>query len=410
MTDDARPWRVLLVDDDPMVLRLMARLLRKAQPSWTVETAERGAQALEAMGRMPFDAVVSDLDMPGMRGSTLLEVVAERHPGTLRLIHSGSVQLEHNLEAAAVSHQFHGKPAAPQGLVAALERVHRLRSTLRDPRLQALVARIDRLPSIPQVYERLLAEMRAPEPSLRNVGRIIAEDVAMTAKVLQLVNSALFGLRSRVADPVQAAAVLGLNTLRTLVLGLELFSGFRGDDVARRHVERLWHHSTAAAGLARRIASTPRRERAVADEAFLAGMVHDVGKLVLWSALPTEYAEVHEAAFGDRRLLHDVEQECFGAHHGQVGAYLLALWGFETPTIDAVGWHHRPEAGITADDGFTPLAAVHVADALVHRHDPGSCSAEVPIDAGYLAHAGLDGQLPVWESLSQGEDALRETG
>ncbi len=399
MAESTRSWRVLLVDDDPMVLRLLDAIMRRAgKGSYQVTACERASEALAELERRRYDVVISDLDMPLMSGATLLQEVERRFPDTLRLIHSGSAPNDHTLASMTVTHQFIGKPSPPDTLAQAVQRVCAMRQTLRADGLQRLIGRVGSLPSVPSLYLELVEELESPEPSLQRAGEIVASDVAMTAKILQLVNSTLFGLRCRVHDPVHATAILGLRTIRTLVLALEVFSRFEGAPATRRHIEQLWRHSMNTAATARAIANAEGCDRELAEQCFLAGVLHDVGKLVLWSELPKDYLAIHEEALATQEELCTLERRRLGGNHAQVGAYLLTLWGFPPAIVGALAWHHDPAGSGNAE--LRPLALVHAANAIDHAAaGEAATSLEAHCDNRYLAALGLDQRLAHWAEL-----------
>jgi hypothetical protein len=159
------------------------------------------------------------------------------------------------------------------------------------------------------------------------VGQLVERDVGMTAKILQIVNSAFFGLPRRVVNAQDAVALLGYDTLKALVLSSGIFSQFDARRMRCLNLDALWRHSTQAGVFARTIAVSEKLPRAAQDEAFTAGMLHDIGKLVLAQNFPEEYAEVLAEAQAGKRPPAEIEQARFGASHAELGAYLLGLWG-----------------------------------------------------------------------------------
>ncbi|MBI1847966.1 MAG: HDOD domain-containing protein [Candidatus Rokubacteria bacterium] len=270
-----------------------------------------------------------------------------------------------------------------------------LAAVLADPGLKSLVSQMRSLPSLPSLYVRVLAECQSPRGSLKTVGEIIAEDVAMTAKILQMVNSSFFGLRGRVSSPVHGVQLLGLETVKALVLCAHVFSQF--DDIKLGHfpIEVLWRHSLASSAFARLIAASEREEEAVVDMATVAAILHDVGQLVLASRVPDRYADVLALAHARGVPLADAEAETIGTTHAAVGAYLLGFWALPAPIPEAVAFHHTPwQAG---GDRFSTVTAVHVADALADELAAGDV---IPgpreIDTRYLDDLGLSDRLAVW--------------
>jgi len=214
---DPNACSVLFVDDEPLVLQGLKRMLRGEREAWTMRFATSGREALGLLEREAFDALVTDLRMPGMDGEQLLNTVKDRHPHMVRIVLSGGMNQASSFKTVRCAHRYLAKPCDAEALKSALSQALALRRWVDDHRLRELLARLESLPSLPEVYAELLAEIQAPNSSFRRVGDLIARDVGMTAKVLQIVNSAFFGLARRILSPQDAVAMLGYDTLKALV-------------------------------------------------------------------------------------------------------------------------------------------------------------------------------------------------
>ena len=352
---------ILFVDDEPRVLQGIQRMLRPMRHEWDMTFVASGQQALEAMAQSSFDVVVSDMHMPGMDGAQLLAEVRKRHPDTVRIILSGYTDQEAVLRSVRPAHQYLSKPCEAETLKAAVARAFALRNFLTDPALTRLISGMESLPSLPSMYLEIMAELQSPDVSTQKVGQIISKDVGMSAKILQIVNSAFFGLPRRVADPGQAVTLLGLDTVKGLALSLQIFEGFDRRKLPGFPIDELWEHSMTVAASARKIARRESGDEKVSDDAFLAGLLHDVGKLALAENLPMRYARVLTLCEKKGTPHWQGESEVFGATHAEVGAYLLALWGLPDPIVEAVAYHHCPDE--CPNKAFSPLSAVHAANA-----------------------------------------------
>jgi len=235
---------------------------------------------------------------------------------------------------------------------------------------------------------------------MKRVGEIIRKDVGMTAKVLQLVNSAFFGLQRHVTDPSEAASFLGLDTLQTLVLSVHVFSEFGHARATGFCIETLWNHSMATGTLAKRISAAEGCEAKVCDHALLAGILHDAGKLVLAANLPEEYRRASTMARDAAVAQWEAEEQILGTTHAEAGAYLLGLWGLPDPIVEALAFHHCPNECLATT--FTPLTAVHVANALEHEADNAAEDRDASrLDTDYLARIGSAERLAAWRELYQ---------
>ena len=394
----AQTKSVLFVDDERKVLDGLRRLLFALGNLWRTEFACGGIEALEILAKHKFDVIVTDLRMPGMDGAQLLRHVARGYPQVVRVILSGTCQEDLRLMAAMTAHQYLSKPCDPEVLRVMLERAFALRNVLAGSSVREFISRTASLPSTPAVYTELITALRSGA-SAQQLGAIVTRDVAMTAKVLQMVNSAFFGLLSHITNPVAAVSYLGTDAIAALALSISAFSMFKAPAHCPFSIEDLQRHSTAVAVLAQQIARSQNAPKAVLDDTFVAGLLHDVGKLVLVTHHSGEYSKFL-AVLGEGKVSEsEAERKAFGATHAEVGGYLLWLWGLPDPVVEAVTFHHDPS--LCPQNEFGPLAAVHLADTLDRAVAPGTPSAEAPLDTDYLARLGVLHKLPEWWELKK---------
>jgi HD-like signal output (HDOD) protein/CheY-like chemotaxis protein len=390
--------RILFVDDEPLMSDLFRLMFEGMKSDWDLYFAHSGPEALALLEKTPCEVVVSDMRMPGMNGAQLLNEVMRRHPKTARIILSGYAERETVAKCVGAVHQFLQKPSDVLSLKSTLAHVCALDMLLRDEKLKALVAQMGVLPSLPSLYFRVMEELQSPDASAERIGEIVGMDPAMTAKLLQLVNSAFFGISRRIANPTEAVQFLGVGTVRSLALTIHAFACFDQAKLAEFSFERIWNHSVTAGVFAKRMSQIEGLETETSDEALIAGLLHDVGKLMLISNQPDEYRVVIKLA-GEKRLrICEAELMTFGATHAEIGAYLLGLWGLPVPVVEAVALHHHPARGPSGQ--FSPLTAVHVADFLEHERSGGTHGeAQALLDTEYLARLGLTDRLERWRKV-----------
>ena len=390
--------RILFVDDEPKVLRGLQRMLYSKEDEWEMAFAESGQEALDLLAEQPFDVIVSDMRMPGMDGAQLLNEVLRRYPQIVRIVLSGHSERELVLRSVGATHQYLAKPCDPERLQRVVARACALRELLADESFRSIVSQMNTIPSLPQLYIDVMQELQAPEGSIKKVGEIISRDVGMTAKVLQIVNSAFFGLPRHVSDPSHAASLLGLDTLKALILSAHVFSQLNEASAKGLCFDTLWNHSIATGTLAKRIASAENCEVQVCDHTLIAGLLHDTGKLLLAVNLPDRYRKMWSLSEKGTMTSLDAERQVFGTTHAEVGAYLFGLWGLPAPIVEAVAFHHCPDRCVATT--FTPLTAVHVADALEHEQDGAGKPSEAPqLATEYLARLGLLERVSTWQEL-----------
>lgn len=390
--------RILFVDDEPMILEAIQHSLRSMRREWEVKFANSGAEALETMAHNPFDVVITDMRMPDMDGAQLLELVKAKYPRTVRIILSGQSDCETILRSVGPSHQYLSKPCDIDELKVRLTRAFALRDMLDNPRLKEILSRLKSVPSLPALYSAVSKALRSPETSLNQIGDLVAQDMGMCAKVLQLVNSAFFGLACHVSSPHEAIAMIGFENLKALVLSVEVFSAFAGEPMPE--LSFLWKHSMATACFAKAIAKVQKSPRGMIDDAFTAGLLHDVGRLVLASAFTDEYRKVLRRAEQPGHGLAACEAEAFGCGHNAAGAYLLGLWGLADSVVEAVAWHHQPAHA--QPTSFSVLIAVHAADCYENgRHRDRGFGENPEIDQPLLSQLGLQTQMGSWSKACQ---------
>jgi putative nucleotidyltransferase with HDIG domain len=320
------------------------------------------ADALQVMEAMPVDIVIADINMPGMNGIQLLERVMECSPNTIRMILSGNSETDLIMKSVAVTHQYLSKPCNLETLESILAQAAESRAFLQNERLKNLVSRLGALPSMPVLYREVSEELKSPDASMIKLGEIISQDPSMAAKILQLANSAFFGRRHNMSKITAAVAFLGLDCISKLLLAIHAFEEFMPAVSGLISAEEFWSHSNNTAIRAKKIAEEQHASVKIADDAFTAGLLHDIGKLIFASRLPEDYAAATKRAIASQKPLWIVEREVFSATHAEIGAYLLSIWGLPTPIVDATAFHHNPAA--TTEDGFCALTAVHAANTL----------------------------------------------
>lgn len=386
------------MDDEDAVLTTLRLIVRRMGSEWEVAVASSGAQALQMMAATPYDILVSDMRMREMTGVDLLQEVLRRHPRTVRIILSGYAEEEAIMRSAGTTHQWLAKPFNPLQLQTMLKRIRASQQRMENKDLQALVAKLSHLPSLPSAYFRISEALQSPHASTESIGQLLSEDPSLAAKVLQMANSAAFGFQRSVANPAEAVQLLGVSCVRSLALAHHLFSAFQTGARSHLPIHQIWDHSQQTASLARKIADREGQDAQVAEQSFTGGLLHDIGKLVLAANLATQYAEVWLRSQSGQISLLEAEREAFQATHADIGAYLLGIGGLPVPLVEAVAWHHEPRQ--SPERAFTPLTAVHVATALCNTTDaPGADPNYSRVDMNYLTELGLGDRLPTWSSL-----------
>ena len=388
---------ILFVDDDANLISGLKRSMRSLLPSWELYYAFSGQEALAVLEKTPVDMIVTDMRMPGMDGSQLLEIVSKQFPHTIRFVLSGHADLEMALRSTRVAHQFIAKPCDTRQLAQMIQHSFQLRDLQSDPKLLRVINSIKRLPSLPALYLQLVQEMESPDASSKSISRIISQDITMTAKTLQLANSAFYGLANNVTNLGQAVTIIGINTLKGLVLGQQVFSQYNRTPSRWLSLDELWDHSVWVGNLSRAISRSLGLSSQAQDDAQVAGVMHDIGKLIQLE-IPGFYTELEKACLQGIPEL-EAEYQILGTSHAELGAYLLGLWGLPDPVVQSAAYHHTPSK--QTETTFVPLTAVHIANSIVtHKLRPGQKQQDL-LDMNYLQLLKITNKLPSWQSQYQ---------
>lgn len=392
---------VLFVDDEENILHGIKRMMRTKRDAWSMEFVTSGAMALDLLDKRRADVVVSDMRMPHMDGATFLAKVRERFPRTVRIVLSGYAEREAILKTIGPSHRYLAKPCTEEALVGAIESSLRLRAMLASGRIQKRVTSLTHLPTAPKIFGQIMGELGSELASADTLADKVEQDIAISAQILKITNSAYFGIRTKVVTIKQAIKFLGFDNVRAVALTAGVFEQFNGIGSEMALVaEALSRHSLSIAILSQTIARAEQLSANEVGDAFCAGLLTHVGTLLLISNFPDRFKlTMADLEKGDRSV-EDTERDAFGASHAELGAYLLNLWGFNDRIVEAVAYHHTP--GACGSPRNEVLAMVHVAQYLLRSVQNKRSDALIrrePLDTGYLERVGVSERLPAWHEM-----------
>lgn len=391
--------RILLADADPRVAQEFSQALGE---QWQVVTVNDGPSAMAALKDRPCDVLVAGLDLGEMSGSELLNAARKRYPDIVRFVLATEDDRSRVMKEVLGAHQFLTKPVEAATLKNTIERALDLDNWIASESMRSLVAKVRSFPTAPTIYLELLTALRNPNTTTEEVGAIITRDMAITTKLLQVLNSAYFGLPNKITDPAQAVGILGFDTLKSMVVAIKMLAHYDKLKTAHFSIDQLWRHSTEVARHAKQIVMMHTGGRVMAETAFTAGLMHDMGKVVLAANFDEQYRGVQSLASKKDMPLWDVEKEIFGATHGEVGAYLLGLWGMPLELLEAAALHHCPSRSKYRE--FSALTAVHVANVLEYEIG-GKQDSQAPLmDEAYLEEVGVLDCLASWRQAVTTQD------
>ena len=392
---------ILFVDDEVNILSGFKRSLRKKRNEWLMLFAESGDQALAFFEQQPIDVLVTDMQMPGMTGDQLLEHVIEISPATARIVVTGYADLAKLAKASELAHRFLNKPCASEQLVEAIEDVLFSQQVVNSDRIREYMGHIGKLPSLPNVFHEVSEAIDSDQASVKQIASIIRKDGAMVAKVLQLANSPVFFGSGRLSSIEQAITRFGMAQLKQLVLQCSLFECFEpGKGAPDFMANSFWKYSLAVAELAKQISLAEGQTEDRPDQAYIAGLMHEMGYLILVEHSPDGFGELCELLDEDTRDTPiALEHQVLDVGHNEAGAYLLGLWNIPARVVEAVYYHHNPV--LAGYRGMNALTCVHAAAAIIAPYPNSQWPFHTRLDTQYLAEVGVAEKLDDWRELAE---------
>lgn len=360
---------IAFVDDEPQVLAGLRDLLHRRRSVWDMSFHTTAEDALERIAQTPLDVIVSDVRMPGTDGLTLLQQLRDEHPDIVRVILSGQIGNGSVVRATSLAHACLGKPCDPTELATVIDRVLETRDLLDRDGIAIRAAGVTELPLVSTALWELRATITRSGSGAEDIARVVAQDVALAARVLAVVNSAGYGLPRHITALEEAVAFLGMSTVEAIALA-HAAQSMAGSTLSPGWLTRFERHSTSVATRARKLVARGMSP----DTAFAGGLLHDVGQLVLATADPAGQRRRSARAADEGRILADVEFEELQCTHATVGGHLLSFWALPPVLVDAVARHHEPDLsrlGPVARAVAAAESAERVAERTVERPAPG---------------------------------------
>ena len=391
---------ILFVDDEENILSGIKRMMRAKRSAWSMEFCTSAVAALDLLEHIRADVVVSDMRMPHMDGAEFLSKVQTLYPETVRIVLSGYAEREAILRTIGPSHRYLAKPCREEVLVGAIESSLRLRAMLTSDAIKRSIAGLTHLPTLPKVYGEILNELASEFASADSLADKIERDVAISAQILKLTNSAYFGMPRKVGTVKQAVQFLGFDNVRAVVLLAGVFEQFGNVSSEMATIAEVLSERSLGIGiLSQAIARAEKLPTKDVDDAFSVGLLMHVGTLLLIANSSSQFMEAMAELDKAGMQLEDVERTKLGASHGELGAYLLNLWGFNDQVVEAVAFHHLPSKCVSFRNDI--LTAVHAAQYLLRaaQNTKAGANQREPLDAAYLEKLGVSGRVPAWREI-----------
>lgn len=393
--------RVLFIDQDVYFQQSLNRVVISKKLRIDLRQSSSWKQAKKILESFSCDVIVVNDTLCDIQCEQLLVSIRDMYPMTLRILVSSDASEDKVPNLLIAAHQVLTKPTSPLSILEAIQTSSRLRSLLMNEQLRTVVHKMTYIPVVPKVYTELTDELRKDNSSNHVLAKIISQDISLTAGILKLVNTPFFGLSRRVDDMQQAVSILGVNLIRGLVLSTRVFTILDSKSYPGFDVEKLWGHCMDVARCIRAVKRFSNAGMRATENAFLAGLLHDIGKVVLAAGCPDVYIHVLQNSQTKNIPLAVAEERLLGVTHAEVGAYLLGLWGFSEPIVSAIAQHH----GFMLGSSFTRLASVlHVVDVEIHnRYVRSNGYAPHLVDTRMLEIIGGDEVFNEWKSVIHAE-------
>lgn len=385
--------RILFVDCGAVSKTHKDFFSKTEEESWSTLICCKGSEAEKALGDDRYDICISDIHLPDIDGMEFFRTVRDNYPGTIRVMETDNRDHSFLIKASELAHLVVSPDCAPQVLSAILENSLQLRKILGNQKLHERISSIKALPSPPEMYKQLMEELQQEDYSMHRVAEIIKSDIAITAKLLQLINSAFFGLQTHVESPLHAVNLLGINVVKNIVLTSGIFQKFHDPNIPGFSAQSIYQRSIAIGAGARHLANAFGFSTRDVEDSLLAGMLHDIGKLIMLTYFTEELSAANELANKEQITLFEAEREVLGVTDAELGAHLLSLWNIPLTILEAVAFHYEPRR--SAYPIMNILTPVHLSYAInndiIHNVRDDSKS---HIDYAYIDRFSLRDNIP----------------
>jgi putative nucleotidyltransferase with HDIG domain len=354
---------ILFIVNDENLLKEIVRNVIPLQNEYDTYFAETGERGIQILANNTIDIVLCSPSIIMPSGSNLLHEVKRLFPEVVRFGLVPDLENQTVAQVAQYVHQFVVPPYTKDNLKERIDKTLNLQKILKNEKVKELVKNTTALPSLPEIYIQIEQEIAKPDFSFSKIASLISKDPNLTAKILQIVNSAYFGLQRQISNINFALSYLGVNVIKSLIFYIHLFSNFKITPENRKYLEQFWQHSLVVASNALRLAEKYFKSRSEMDSAYTSGVLHDVGKFVL---LNTYTYPQNVILLAEQNYLDNLEAEykIYECSHTEIGAYLLGLWGFPLQIVEAVAYHHQPSLLNKSELNLATI--IHIADFLYY--------------------------------------------
>lgn len=357
--------KILFIDDQENVLQSLKLSLRSMRGEWDMSFAQSGQEGLSMFEQIWPDVVVTDMRMPSMDGAVVLKDIQKLKPDVGKIILSGYSDKDTVIKNMQLANEYLSKPCKTCDLVEAINNTLKANTMIENETIKNIVAEIETIPSSPDTYSKLINVLSKDDSTPEEIGTIISQDIALSTILMRIVNCAFFSFPTQAQNITHAVKMLGQQTLLNIIRASHLFENIESFENPRMSISMLWGHSLRVAQFAKTIALDSGLSESLHNDCFMAAMFHDIGKFILASRMEREFSEIITMVQKEQCPVNIAEQRILGTTHADIGAYLLARWGFSHSQISIIRSHHD-ESVVTAETP-TPQMVLFIANCMDHE-------------------------------------------
>lgn len=392
--------KVAMLDDECRYTN-WSKEVHSSKFSWEFIRFDSKESLLRLLEEQICDAVMIPCTMRAQVDIEFMTRISNIQPNAVRIFLGAEFwNAKNKAKAADIAHRIYPNEVKVEEVGDSLEYQTKLLKVLNRSSLQKYVSKVGCLPTPPKLYTQLTDAVTSEMADLTEISAIVEQSPAVVAQVMKQVNSAFFGFNRTITDLKEAILMLGVRNLRSLVLSSQLNDQFKSNqNWDYFSFEQLNQRSLLVARLSQAICRRAGANKVTQDQAFLAGLLHDLGILIMASHDAEQYKKILNYSVKKQKPTYLVEKAAFGFFHGEVAGALLALWNLPPQVIEAVMFHHVPH--LSKDTSFSPLTAVHIADAMLPSvHVEGDCDLASSLSLRYLDQVGVMEEVPQWRIVA----------
>ncbi len=361
--------------------------------SWSVNITDNTKDAVDFVRGNDIDVIVCDEEVSDNKGLDVISSCSHEKPGVLSFLRkSGGPSKEESIALSEKKIFVLPHNLEEEGICSHISRRILMKSLSGNPNLLSVIRKMKKMPTIPQLYHQITRELRKEDGSIEFVAGLISKEPSMATRILKAVNSPAYVLGYEITEVVHALLFLGKEATQAQILADSIFTSYPNQSIAGLNLQNVWKHSINVSAIARRISMSIDSNKKSAEIACTAGVIHDLGKVLMATNLPDLYLKAVNYAESENVPLVEAEEKVFGTNHAEVAASLMGLWSIPFKILSSVAYHHNPTG--TMRKPPTSAMALYIADGFENAKSKNSFGQKV--DENIIEDWGLTDQFKGW--------------